>query len=445
VFVYFCIRQNGGSKPLLLVSLSTCLLLLAPAWEQKYAFLDVLGYTGLLLGLYNPSSMYPKAFLVFSVLNLVWYLCNYLGFMPWEIHQPFVLPTIEIYGISDGFPGLVGNPSPLCLILLAGLSQFKDKKLLMLYLSLSAPLVLQSTSTIGIILFVFSGLAQLFGVPNIKQLAILLLICTLAYLVLPKSIAQRPLQTRSVLFMTAIKHLSFLGNGSSHFQRYSGLHLSEEANHIQISRNQFHPHNDLLWHLYAYGALGLIFRLLICFYLCLKFIGNPQAAPLMLCWFQAQFTPDLISFPAGFVVLFLSGTMAGRSGRDLRGTKTSSMLIPLLILIPVMALLHSNIWAYQIQRNHPIRLQEPKYFLGPNSEYNRIVFLIRDGKIKEAIQRGHHLQSIAPDFFDLHYLLALAYLQAGDLKNCRLEIWKMLQIHPEHLYARQLLADIENR
>ncbi len=445
VFVYFCIRQWGGSKAIFLVCLCSCLLLLAPSWEQRHAFMDLIGYLGLLLGLYNPKSLYPKAFLIFAISNLFLYIIHVADLLPWETHQPFVLKTIEIYGASDGFPGLVGNPSPLCLILLAGLSQFNNKRLLTLYLLLSTPLVLQSTSTIGILLFLFGGIAQLLGIRVLNQLGLLLVICVTAFILLPDSVAKRPLETRSVLWKSAFIHLSFWGNGSSDFQRKSGLYLSEEANQTRISRNQFHPHNDLLWHLYAYGVFGFLLRLLICFYLFIRFLTNPQAAPLLLAWFQAQFTPDLISFPAGFVILFLSGAMAGRPDSSLKGSRSISICAPLLLLIPISALIHSYIWSSQIRKNSPIRLHEPKHFLGPTSEYNLIVNLISEGKTELALIRAHQLQSIAPDFFDLHYLMALAYLQSGDYKNSRAELWKMLQIQPEHLYARQLLADIQNR
>jgi tetratricopeptide (TPR) repeat protein len=273
---------------------------------------------------------------------------------------------------------------------------------------------------------------------------------------MPDSNMQRSLQTRRVLFTACLQNLfsarqyGFItGYGPSAFHEHSGTFMPPETRKMHMSRNQFHPHNDLLYYWYSYGLTGLLLRLLL-YALILKIVFRYyRFLPLLFFLLQIQFSPDALSLPAGGLFFFFVGQSAVcvgliGSGRRLPENRPFALLRPLLfVLLTVLCFLpvYSQFFYSQAVNGGDLPRFQP-FYRSPALDYNYAVRKFRDGKLTETLKMVQEIKKRAPHFQDIDYLSGLTLAKLNREPEAVTVLREKIRIDPYLLESWLLLSDI---
>lgn len=459
LIVYKC--KNG--TPLLIFSLLTLLsLFLASTYSNVYIYYEAIFFIFVYLGVNYPHTKLNHCILITSTLALAFFIAQKYQLLPYIWQQPILLLNYEFVDSSFTFPSFFGNPSPMCLFFVIATYTLKSQSYLQkaIFLLLCWPMIILSDSSIGIFLFLFSTAYLYLDKYLVKVFLLGGIFIPLFIGVFYPQIIQRPFQTRSPLYTLALSNLSLLGNGPGDFHLKSGELKGENTTKFHLTRNQFHPHNDLIFYVYSYGILGLLLRILLYSLVLYMVLKNLQKAPLLLFLLQIQFSPDALSLPAALLFFFFLGQTIVTTGllnhhliqrlsesfdflnkMDWLNATLKSTHYLLLTFFLYQLINYSMSFQNTVNTKQPT--QNPnKYFSSPAFDYNLGVSLLKQTKIKEAEMVFLKLQKISPHFQDLDYLLGHIYYSQLDLQKAKNSLEMKLKIDPYHVYTYLFLADI---
>ena len=435
-------------------------LLISLPWieadSRRYVFLEAVSLLFFILGNSYPRLNLKIPVLISAFLALVFLSIQKAGVLPFEWNQPIHSSGQEFLGLTHYFPSFFSNPSPMCLFYVLGTAALKGSSLSLriLFAALAVLPVAQSGSTLGLGLFLIS-LIFLFT-PRFNFMVIVLgAVLSIAFLsFLPHGETLRPLEVRRVLIKTALENHSSTGQGPAGFQRHSGAMLGSETTRNKISRNQFHPHNDWVYHLYSYGWAGAVLRLLLYGFTLWIIFKSPGFFPLGLGLIQFQFTPDALSIPAAPFLFFLLGQAAGQTLswplwnwpllKTTKITQLGIILLSLWIAVCAYEVIYLSWFQSQIYQGQP-QPERPPFFTSPSLDYNLAVASIRNQSYTNAGSQLQALERRAPHFQDSKYLLGVAFSNLGEWKSAEQSLREKLRIDPYHIYSYLLLADILER
>jgi hypothetical protein len=429
---------------LYLMGTATIILLALPvvfSWDRKYLFIEASILLFFALGLQKEKKELATAVFWTAALSLIFYLLQVFHYLPWQWNQPILVFEQEYLGETYSLPSLFSNPSPMCLVFALGFIplKFKSLKLKLLYGAICLPMIVQSTSTLGTASFFFSFLWCLIPRINLKNLVFAAVISLIILPLVPEMYFIRPFQTRKILITSAISGVNLLGHGPSGYQRLSSTLLPAETTSIHMSRNQFHPHNDLLYYLFSYGILGLLLRLLFTI-LILKKIDPQSHFPLYLYLIHIQFTPDALSIPLSMLAGYLMGNLFSTTTHS---TKTLPLLptmgISLILGMSTFQLLSDSRDAQNIKT---AATDTRLFFSSPSIAFNRAVAYLKEKKYQSALDCINELQKHAPDYTSSNYLKAHCLISLNQWDKAENALIAQLKIDPFHLYSRLFLADI---
>jgi hypothetical protein len=451
------VRSREALVFLVLAFLLLCSVPLIEADSRRYVFLESISLLFFVLGNSYARLRLGTVVLITAFLALIFLGLQKSGVLPFQWNHPMHWLNQEFLGSTDHFPSFFSNPSPMCLFYVVGTATLKKSSLSLriLYTSLAAYPILQSGSSLGLALFLIS-LVYLF-MEETKPLhlimgAFLVLSC-LSFL--PHGETLRPLQIRAVLIQTALDSHSFIGKGPAAFHHESGAILPRDTTQQQISRNQFHPHNDWVYHLFAYGWTGAFLRLVLYGFFLILILKKPEFVPAGLGLIQFQFTPDALSIPVAPFLFFLLGQASAQcltwpiEGHFKTGTKKMMTVLGKVLLGTAVAIysyeaLYLSWFQEQIFLGNPAPTRPP-YFGSPSLCYNLAVVSIRAQKYQKAVEKLTSLQDRAPHFHDSNYLLGVANSNLGNWEAATQALSEKLRIDPYHLYSYLLLADVLER
>jgi tetratricopeptide (TPR) repeat protein len=308
--------------------------------------------------------------------------------------------------------------------------------------------VFQSTSTIGVALYSISCLWIFIPKTyNFKSGSAALLLTLGILCLVPEIYVLRPIQTRMELFKTASYNLSSTGRGLSWFHSKSGSIMPKHTTKINMSRNQFHPHNDLLHVGLGLGIFGILIRSFFYFVTLFLFLKKSAPLPLVLFLAHIQITPDLMTIPAGLLFFFLLGQCLAtylsqnyhlKAKNDLSKNRWKVLACASVLLLALADLNYQ--WAHQNTiTGKPIT---PVFMDTPSRQYNEIVSLIKVKNYSLALKKGISLYQACPHFQELDYLLAHCYINLGRTDSAIFSLKEKIKTDPYHLYSHLFLADI---
>jgi|GEM_PF-1022887 len=420
-------------------------------------------------------------FLVTAAINLIFILAQNYGHFPWEISQPMILKDQIFLAQTFNHPGLFSNPSPMALCLFLGMlalrsSRWQEKVLYLLLIGF--PMIQADTSSSFI--FLIAGGFLLFATERIHRIGArslkfasigLLVILAVFFFTAREGSLDRTYSSRVFLWNIALDEVSFSGRGPGHFHQVSSSKLPAQTGKKRIPRNQFHPHNDLLYHLLSFGLPGLLLQL--AFYLILLYCFYKSS----LLWFgvlilaEAQFTPNLLSIPAGILIFLITGSLSRKLERPgwtgivrtfpdwvtiaIQKTFPNSISPKLhRSLLIFLGLLSYTLLSLQIHQSSKLRelMESPDskaarskswmHFPTPALDYNFAVAAYKRGDYETAIAQFEKLHKRAPHFSYSHYIHSLALAQNGQLEKAYKILENGIKIDPFHLYSYLLLSDI---
>ncbi len=414
-----------------------------PSLEQRFYFAEAWLILAAFAGRYMRREELSSPLILFVFANFLFVLFSRLGWLPFRWFQAHVEWNEPSLILASSHPGLTDSPLSLCLPLILGWIVIPQNPRHRLVYGLPGLfLCLQSGSRIGVLLFLLAFLQHAF--PKISPKTILLGLCALIglmFLTLDAHYTKRPLKTRLMIWEAATKELSLLGHGPAWFQKNSGRLMPPDTECQKLSRIQFHPHNDLLHWLLAFGLPGLGLRIFFYFLVFKTVRSHPQSFPLLLALIGAQLNPDLLTSPG--VPLF--GLLWGSFHSGSETGKSSWLAIAGGFILIVLALLQwqTSIQSQSILKGQSVQLNP--WFQSPSLLLNHASSLAQRGKFAQALEELEQLERHAPHYANLDYLKAGCQMYLGQQEQTLHSLRESLEFNPCHLQSMRALADILRR
>ena len=367
--------------------------------------------------------------------------------LPWQWNQHILVFDGEIMGKTNTLPSFFPTPGNmlLCFVLLTSFLKESSLKFKISFILITIYPVIQSGSSLGTVLYLIA-ITHLFLDERWRLLILSSMLSLLFVLIcLPREETLRPLKNRMLLWKPALKAIRLEAQGFAYFHKFSGSLLSPETTSRKISRNQFHPHNDLLHFGLAFGLWGVVLRLGFYLYVLYLVFKLKSGLILALFLFQIQLTPDAMSYPTGPLFFFLLGQLHARCfGTDQfkspkAGLFTLRLALGIFMIYPCAKMIQTSWQHLGLTHGH---LSSEPYYPTPSYDYNQAALHMKSGDLPAAIQSLEKLDEIAPNFHDSRYLLGLAHAKQGNLTRAADILRKWIIIDPQHLHSYLLLADI---
>jgi len=437
-----------GKALLLLIFIILCLLALGDPLERRFLLAESLCIGFWILGTRFPNVSFGRMGMISSAAALGFLVIQKMGILPWQWNQPIRVFDYEFLGQTYTHPSFFPTPSAMILFFILLTTQInrasiKEKAL---FLLLTIYPVLQSGSSLGLGLYLVA-LAHLFLSDKWKHLFWIGIVAVcLALFFLPREETIRPLKNRVILWETALSALQAAPRGFSYFHQHSGELLPPQTTARKMTRNQFHPHNDLLHFGLSLGILGMLLR--FCFYLyCLYLIWRLKTGfGLTLFLIQIQFTPDAMSYPTGPFFFFLVGQLHSLhygSKEELKPEALFSWVSRLICfgMAFFCAGMIQTSWMHTRLKKGEIPTSAP-FFPTPSYDYNRAAAYLKKNDPEKAVQILRVVENKYPYFHDSSYLMGLGLAQSGKLGQGEKILRTWIRIDPQHLHTYLLLADI---
>ncbi|MCO4782020.1 MAG: hypothetical protein KC646_06805 [Candidatus Cloacimonetes bacterium] len=407
------------------------------------------------LGINYQDSKLSKVILTTSLFALLFYLAQKYQYLPYLWQQPILILNHEFVDNSFTYPSFFGNPSPMCLFFVLASYSIKNQSHLIkiCYLILCLPMILLSDSTIGIFLFFLSTLYLFIKQSHSKYLYFIAVITPMIVLLIYPKLIQRPFETRYPLYKLAFSQLSIIGNGPGTFHLQSGQLKGEDTTKNHLTRNQFHPHNDLLFYLYSYGLIGFILRCLLYLFVLYIVYLDFEKLPLLLFLVQIQFTPDSFSLPASLLFFFYLGQCISKFNNFKDNRFLSLIQIPannfymksihyIVLVFFIWNLSQFSLSFQNIVNSDSLQQENSTYFSSPAYQYNLGVHYLKLSHFNTALSTLTQLQKVSPNFQDIDYILAHIYYSQKKPIQAKRSLQEKLRIDPYHVYTYLFLADI---
>ncbi|MCJ8344609.1 hypothetical protein MJH12_03640 [bacterium] len=450
VFLPLLFYKKKKVPSLLILSILLFLsLFFISKYHTIYVFYEAIFLIFLYLGVNYSQIKLHQSILCTTLLALLFFLCQKFQLLPFVWQQAIVLLNHEFLDSSFTFPSFFGNPSPMCLFfVLASLSIKEQKtKIKILFLVLCAPMILLSDSTIGIFFYFVTCLYLFVNKEQIKYLVSFAILLALSTYFFYPNLINRPFQTRSPLYQLALKNTTLLGHGPGTYHLHSGQLKGENTTQYHLSRNQFHPHNDLLFYLYSYGFLGLLLRLTL--YASVLYLSyfNFHLFPLIFYLLQIQFTPDALSFPAAPLFFFFLGQELEKIRSFQKSNPLNSFYYQFVLYALCLFFLYQvfvyHQEFYKVLNSKTLSSNAQKHrFSSPAYQYNLAVYYMKKNSMKKAQLILKELQGHSPHFQDIDYLFAHIYYAQKEVLLAKSSLENKLKIDAYHVYTYLFLADI---
>ncbi|PCJ16845.1 MAG: hypothetical protein COB02_15195 [Candidatus Cloacimonadota bacterium] len=444
-------KKNKATHLFLIINLLLISLFYISKYSSSYIFFEITFLTFFFLGINYSKHKLNRVILLTTFLAFLFFIAQKFNFLPFIWQQIIVLLNYEFLYVSFTHPSFFGNPSPMCLFFVLATYSIKNEnyKLKIFYLLLCTPMILLSDSTIGIFLFFISSTYLFLNQIHLKKIILFSICLSFLVFVFKPNLILRPFQTRLPLYQLTFDNANFMGHGPGTFHLHSGQLKGDKTTKYHLTRNQFHPHNDLLYYFYSYGLLGLFLRLLLYLFVLYLFYLNYLAFPLILFLVQIQFSPDAFSIPSALLFFFFLGQnlqhLLKFKSQKSKLSSISKYLAYLLTGFFTLQLLSYSLNFQKILNSSPkskLIFKQNHYFSAPTYIYNLGVYYLKSQQLQLAKKTFNKLQKDSPNFQDLDYLLAYVYYNENKIILAKQSLQNKLKIDPYHVYTYLFLADI---